>query len=219
MIRSEAEKLFYDDVREKKKAATGVHYKTGSRGYVGTMRFPSDIMSRKEKYNYRKAGKVMTTNIFDEILTIDEFNKLEKHEQKNRMAYWRNIKTNKEILKGMGINNTRYYEIVAELDLPKAPRTYKNGRKGSAKGKTPTDVQKQQERAPEAADAVPVAAAPVAATPVQEIMVDGLHLVFHGTKQPEEIQRQLKKFIALLEDETDDYYFEMKLMQKVKKSS
>jgi hypothetical protein len=208
IIRSEAEKLFYNDVREKKKAANGVHYKTGLKGFVGKMRFPSDIMSRKDKYNYRKAGRVMTTNMYDEILTIDEFDQLETHEKKNRMAYWRNERSNKEILKGMGISNKKYYDIVAELDLPKAPRAPRStnkSEKAKSNTNTPSRVEKQQERTPEAAE-------------VQEILVDGLHLVYHGTKQPEEIQRQLKKFIALLEEETDEYYFELKLMQKVKKS-
>ena len=100
---SEAEKLFNQEVRDKKRTASGVHSKTGKNGYVGKMRFPSDIMSRKEKYNYRKAGKVMTTNMYDEILTVEEFEQLETQEKRNRLSYWRNIYTNKEILEAMGI--------------------------------------------------------------------------------------------------------------------
>ena len=119
---SEAEQVFHEDVREKRKAASGVHHKTGKRGYTGKILFPTDFMSRKEKYNHRKAGKCMTTNLFDNILPIDEFEALESHEQRNMLAYWRNKYTNKEITEKMGIWNARYYKIVADLGLPKAPR-------------------------------------------------------------------------------------------------
>jgi hypothetical protein len=44
-----------------------------------------------------------------------------------------------------------------------------------------------------------------------------MHLVFNGTYQPETIVKQLLKFGALLEDETDDYYIELKLVQKAAK--
>ena len=37
---NEAAKLFQDEIREKKKAANGVHHKTGKKGYVGKMLFP-----------------------------------------------------------------------------------------------------------------------------------------------------------------------------------
>lgn len=119
---NEAEKLFYSDIRDKKKAASGVHHKTGKKGYVGVMRFPSDIMSRKDKMKYRRNGKVMTTNIYDEIIPIDEFEKLTKEDQYNRLKYWRSKYSNKEITTSMGIWNNKFYNLVKDLDLPKAPR-------------------------------------------------------------------------------------------------
>ena len=54
---SEEEKLFHNEVREKKKAASGVHHKTGKKGYVGRMRFPSDILNRTEKKRYKRNQK------------------------------------------------------------------------------------------------------------------------------------------------------------------
>jgi hypothetical protein len=210
---SEAEKLFKEEVRDKKRTASGVHSKTGKRGYVGKMRFPSDIMSRKEKYNYRKAGKVVTTQLYDEIISIEEFEQLEKYERKNRMAYWRNVYTNKEITQAMGIHNNRFYKIVKELELPKAPRVDRNEpRKGTA-----IKTQAKQEKA------IAVEPSPIKMPepetkpePVQEILVDGIHLVFSGTYSPELIQRKLGKFELMLEDETDDFYIELRLIQKQK---
>jgi hypothetical protein len=214
---SEAEKLFKEEVRDKKRTASGVHSKTGKRGYVGKMRFPSDIMSRKEKYNYRKAGKVVTTQMYEEIIPIEEFEELETYERKNRMAYWRNVYTNKEITQAMGIHNNKFYKIVKELELPKAPRVDRNPPR-RAKG---VNVQDKQEKAiavksspimtPE-----PEAKPEIKTEPVQEVLVDGIHLVFSGTYSPELIQRKLGKFELMLEDETDDFYIELRLIQKQK---
>jgi len=207
--RNELERLFYEDVREKKKAASGVHHKTGKNGYVGTMRFPSDIMSRSEKMRYRRSSKVMVTNMYDEILHIDEFEKLETYEKKNRLQYWRNIYSNKEITTGMGIWNNKYYSIVAELELPKAPRANSNKpRKAAAKKVKPQEIKEEPKKEILMLEEEPEK--PV----VQEIIIDGLHLVYNGTYKAEQIQLKLNKFYALLEDEEDDFYIELKIVQK-----
>ena len=216
---SNIEKLFYDEVREKKKTASGVHHKTGKNGYVGNMRFPSDIMSRSEKMRYRKAGKVVTTNIFDEILPIDEFEQLETYEKKNRLAYWRNEKSNKEILQGMGISNKRYYEIVAELQLPKAPRIKPNQpRKATAKKKqepttSPTPVS-LTEMVPAVQKLVEALETPKEEKNEQEPIVNGLNVSFTGTYSAEKIEKQLTKFMLLLDSEEDDFYVEFTMIQK-----
>lgn len=209
---NEAEQVFLEDIREKKKAASGVHHKTGKRGYVGTMRFPTDIMSRKEKYNYRKAGKVVNSNLWTEILTIEEFQALEKEEQKNRLQYWRTTYTNKEITEKMGIWNAKYYSIVSELGLPKAPRVNKP-RTASVKFAA---MEPAALEAPEAPKTVQTPEPIQTPAEVQEIIVNGIHFVFSGTYAPEHIQNQLLKFAGLLDGESDNFYVELKLMQKPK---
>lgn len=199
MKRTEASDLFYDEVKEKKRTASGVHSKTGKRGYVGKMLFPSDIMSRKDKYNHRKAGKVVTTNIYDTILAKHEFEKLETYEKKNMMQYWRNTYSMTDIKKGMGIASGTLYEIIKELDLPIGKRGgYK--RKGSNK--------KAEEKSELQVPSI------VADTPIAEIIVEGLHLSFNGTYSIEHIQNQLLKFATLLDNEKDPFYIELKIVQK-----
>ena len=206
--RSEAERAFFEDVREKKKAASGVHGKTGKNGYTGTIRFPTDLMSRKEKYNYRKAGKVMTTNLFDTILAHEEFEKLETYEKKNRLAYWRTQFQNKEIMQQMGLTNGQYYELVNELELPKAPRV-NNGEKRTRKAAVKNAA---------ATPAPPAPPAPIAVQePIQQIIIDGLHLEYNGTYSAEQLQKTMSKFVALLDGETDEFVIELKIMQKPSK--
>jgi hypothetical protein len=210
---TEAEKIFHEEVRDKKRTASGVHSKTGKNGYVGTMRFPSDIMSRKDKIKYRKASKVMTSNLYSDILTINEFRQLEQEEQKNRMIYWRSNYSNKEIQKKMGIANSPYYKIIAELDLPKAPRTERTKPNRSGKTKVQEPKEKPIQEQTELAISTPEK------EKVQEVIVDGLHLVFNGTYSPEMIIKQLSKFELLLDGEDNDYYIELKLMEKQKVES
>ena len=59
------------------------------------------------------------------------------------MAYWRNVYTNKEITEAMGIHNNRFYKIVTELELPKAPRVDRNGQEKEG-GKCPREARKSQ---------------------------------------------------------------------------
>lgn len=229
MWQSDAERLFNEEVRDKKKTASGVHHKTGKNGYVGKMRFPSDIMSRKEKRKYKGNSKVSISNLYDEIISIEKFEKLEEYEQRNMLAYWRNTYSNKTITDGMGIWNAKYYRIVADLGLPKAKRvdasTEKKPRKATVTTKTASKEPAIQsaiqsslmnfEAAPPAPAPAPIAAPP--APVVQEIMADGLHFSFIGTYDAERIQKQLSKFDLLLEDEEDDFYIEMRIMQKAPK--
>lgn len=214
---NEAKQCFLEEVREKKKTASGVHHKTGKRGYVGKMLFPTDIMSRKEKYNHRKAGKVLTSNLYDEIIALTEFEQLDVFEQRNRLAYWRTQNSNKEIQKAMGVNNSKYYDLVAQLGLPKAPRTSKSTEKPKRKATAIKAIAidtKEETAPPTAHTATQVIEAPA---PVQELIIDGLHLVYNGTFSPEAIIKQLLKFGSLLEGEEDNFHIELKLLQKPKK--
>lgn len=192
--KSDAEQCFLQDVREKKQAATGVHSKKGKRGYVGKMLFPTDFMTRKEKYNYRKGGKIVSSNMYDIILPIKEFEALEPFEKKNRMQYWRSNNSIKTIQKEMQIPNAKFYAIVKELGLPTLDRSPRNKRAAKT---IAVKVEKK--------------AAPII---VQEKMNSTFNLSFNGTFPGDDILKQLTKFISLLEGEKDHYYVNFNLQQK-----
>jgi replicative superfamily II helicase len=209
---SEVEAVFHEEVHSKKKEFKDLrnatkHKRLGKKSVM----FASDFMSRAEKKRHMGAGKIMTTNMYEDILPIAEFDALETYEQRNRLQYWRNEKSNKEILQGMGISSKRYYDIVQGLDLPKAPRGKNKGtpRKGSS-------LKKKEAPTPVAVSSVPEVVAPeVKEEPkVQEIIVNGLNVIFNGTYSAEKIEKQLTKFMLLLDGEEEDFYIELKLMQK-----
>ncbi|MGR5978869.1 hypothetical protein ACT7DJ_14165 [Bacillus cereus] len=51
----EIQRVLQEEIREKKRTASGVHHKTGKRGYVGKMLFPNDMLKGKEKRSYQKS--------------------------------------------------------------------------------------------------------------------------------------------------------------------
>jgi hypothetical protein len=215
---NDAEELFLSDIKQKKKdTASKIISQKHKRLGKGNMRFASDFMTRKEKIQHMGAGKVMTSNLYDTILPIDEFKKLEEFEQRNRLAYLRTKFDNRMIMKEMGLTNANYYSLVNKLGLPKAPRTThaeRSKRKATAKttiAKTAIAV----ESAPAPMEASTATAIKEQA-PIQEIIIDGLHLVYNGTYSSDQIIKQFLKFGALLEDDQDNYYIELKLVQKVK---
>src|SRR5690348_7251022 len=98
----EAEKVFLSDIWEKKQETKQLkaalkHKRLGK----GSMKFATDLMSRKERIEHMKAGKVVTTNLYDTILTFMEFDRLETYEKKNMLQYWRTKYTIKEIMGAM----------------------------------------------------------------------------------------------------------------------
>jgi len=154
----------------------------------------------------------MTTNMYENILPIAEFEILEDYEKRNRLQYLRSKYSAKELQTAMGTNSKRYYEIIKELDLPKAPRT-KAGqepkpRKAAIRRQEPAAIaiQSNLEMEPQAPTQTP--------EPVQKIIVNGLNLEFNGTFTAEQIIKQFLKFGALLEEEEDKYYIELRLQQK-----
>lgn len=205
---NDAENLFLDEIRAKKKETASLrNSQKFKRMGKGSIRFASDFMNSKEKKEHRRAGTVTTTNIFDEILSVEDFDLLETHEKKNRMQYWRSKYTIKEIQTGMGIYQKRFYDIIDSLDLPKD--------RGHSKPRTPRKarvVAEPQNQQPNIIEYKPVETP----APVQQVIVNGMHLIFNGTYSPEELQRQLLKYAGLLDGESDEFYMELKLVQKPK---
>jgi hypothetical protein len=206
------EKIFESDIKAKKNETASLRNATKyKRLGKGNMKTAMDFMSRKEKKEHTKAGKVVTTNMYDTILPIDEFELLDEHEQRNRLAYWRTMYSNKHIMNEMKTFNARFYKIVNDLGLPKAPRVNsdepRKPRKAPVKKVVAIETAAQTLLPEKVEESAPV---------VQEIILNGLNLNFNGTYQPEQIIKQLLKFGALLEGEDDDFYIELKLMQKAK---
>ena len=165
----------------------------------------------------------MTTEVVNTLMNIDDILKLDTVSQRDSLLHWRNTYTNKEILKGMSISSVKFYELVREFNLPKAPRVdsgipRKNAKATAKKKKEKTTVdviaEKEIENPNVTEYSTDASFLDKYAPPVQNIIYNGMNLSFTGTYKAEQIQKTLRKFSAMLEEENEDFYVEIKLLEK-----
>lgn len=115
---SEVERMFYQDVREKKIAGYGAFHMRGKGKKHGTyVSLPSDQLtaSQKKKLN----GKVERYNVYQSLQTIEEFQKNPDFVQKQVFSNWRKFHDNETIRTSLGIGKKRFYELLEELGIEK----------------------------------------------------------------------------------------------------
>jgi len=117
------EKMFKEEIRDKRKVGSGSFHKRGKgvkHGMSGALRTPSYYMSTKEKKKLN--GEVEVTNMYTTLIPFNEFNLKDTETQKSLLTKWREIYNNADIRKELGISNKAFYDLVAELGIPKKTR-------------------------------------------------------------------------------------------------
>jgi hypothetical protein len=188
------EKMFLDDVRNKKRTASGVHHKTGKRGYTGKILFPTDFMTRKEKYNTRKAGKVVTTNMYDNIMNYTEFKQLPLEEQKKTMIEYRKRHTNESIRKGWNLSTYEYFTKLLKKEL------------GIIADKSTPKKEKVLQVSP-----APVPA--IAEPPAKAESVEGFSFTLNGKYTAEKLLKRLEKLTLLLDEEEAEFIINLEIKE------
>lgn len=116
----EVERIFNQDIREKKLAGYGASKRTGKgvrHGIRGGMRTPSSLMTKREKKEYMKPGELIVSNVY-EFMEWNQFKQLGEIQQKDLLIRWREKFTNTEIMKNMGLSDhNAYYRTVKKLGL------------------------------------------------------------------------------------------------------
>lgn len=113
--KEEIERMFFEDVREKKRVGHQSLIVKGGRRF----KTEYDYLSRKERKKLN--GEVESYNM-NTIMNIQEFVEKDAETQKMLLIHWREKFSNSDIRKGMGIPNQKYYDLVSELNLPKKAR-------------------------------------------------------------------------------------------------
>lgn len=197
--------MFYEEIREKKKIGNGIFSKTGSRGYVGKMKFPMDLLKGKEKREYKKGGKIVLSNLYDTILLKSDFLQLEPHEQKNRLQYWRlNFKV-KEIQQQMKISSQDFYKLIYDLELP-----VNQAKKRKEKKRTGVKVDKLVK---------PIQSPAIIQEPETEILdrgKTGFQFTMNGHYFSEELKLLLNKINILIDGELNSFQVEIMIKESRK---
>lgn len=212
------EKIFIDDIREKRKVGRGSFSKVGKGGerarVRGGLKTPYDFMKTKERKKLN--SEVRSFNMYETIIPIDEFRLKDEETQRNMLIRWREIYENGQIKKGLGIANSPYYKLIDELNLPKKPRGGANntGKKLTRKSKsvavspvTLLDIAQEEEKKSieEVTDKV------IKALP--QLFSKGLHLEYNGTYNVEELSKMFTKLQLLVDGETNKYHISLSLSE------
>lgn len=123
--------IFEEEVREKKQQRHLYRAKTNGRRKSGSM-LPIDYMTKAQQKEYTKAGEIVLSSIWDEIITLDQYNELTDEKKKQALEHWRNVHTTAAIRKKFKWNSNKTYKEFDRLGIEKAIR----------KPRTATGVQK-----------------------------------------------------------------------------
>lgn len=227
-MNSEIERMFGAEIREKKRTASGVHHKTGKRGYTGVIRFPHEMLKGKAKKEYKGTGKVVKYNMFDTIMKYEDFRKLPLEKQRQLLDGYRIKHSNKKIMETWGLHNVNYYEkLLPELGVKKAEnRGRRMGSTNTKKKDVNSDtvnaqndsnyvIEKSQQQLVHATVQPTEAIVPANVSENQQenkfldseqtFKKDGLHLELNGTFTPEQLVRKLEKLSILLDGEENNF--------------
>ena len=209
----EIERLFNDDVREKRKAGSGSFHKRGKgvkHGISGALRTPSYYMSNKEKKKLN--GEVKVTYMYETIIPLEEFKAQDEETQRNMLTVWRDKYTNEEIKKGLGTSNNPFYKLVEDLGLPKKPR---GGTRSRGPRKSKAIIISPQMSFPEV-ESEPEAKKEIETEVVKAMLVSkGLHLEYNGDYDVEALSKIFTKLQLIIDGDTNKYKISLSLSEIV----
>lgn len=198
------ERMFHDEIREKKTVGRGVYSRRGKgvRHTIRGIKTTYDFLSTKEKKKLN--SEVISSNMYEKIIKQEEFFKHDRETQRNMFIKWRELYSNAEIMKKAEIpGNNAFNKIIKELDIPlkqtRIPKTAKttvrrNGQ--SPKVEIPKNEVAQQVQQP------------------VKIIINGLHLEYNGIFDPNQLSKIFTKLQLLTDGEESDYYLTLTLTEE-----
>jgi hypothetical protein len=224
----EIERMLKEDIREKKKIGSGAFHMRGKgvkHGFSGALRTPYHYMSNKEKKKLN--GEVETYFMYETIIPINEFELKDAETQKNMLTRWREIYDNLHIRTEMGISNKAFYDLVADLKIPKKTRvdseekkrkgTTKQAKKKEAPKKTLLDFVEEEttkeEIKKEIKEEINVVSE-ISPTPV--LVTNGINFNYNKIADQEELNRILTKCQLIVDGEPNKFQLTLTLTEIVK---
>lgn len=136
---NEIEKIFQDDIRQKKVTGYGIHHRASrKKGFKGGVHFPVDLMTSKEKREYTKPGEVnkfpMQNLGIDYVKTIAEIHAMEPEAAREYLISVKGLYTCKELRRHWNLKSDYYlYSKIYKkynvpLDRQKSQQTHANAR-------------------------------------------------------------------------------------------
>ncbi|SDE59413.1 hypothetical protein SAMN04487777_11742 [Priestia aryabhattai B8W22] len=117
----DVEKLFYSDVKDKKRQKAEIQQIKGlGRRRRRNVTTPYDYLSATEKRQLN--SKVRRYSMYQSLMTIDELRRNPDYMQTMIVEKWREVHTNDAISDALGIGKKAFYDLLEELNVKKKPR-------------------------------------------------------------------------------------------------
>ena len=215
MNSQDVERLFREDIRDKRKAGSGSFHKRGKgvkHGISGALKTPYHYMTTKEKKKLN--GEVKVSFMYETVIPMREFKLKDEETQRAMLIRWRELFENKHIIKEMGIGNNTLYGLIEELNLPKKPRggTRAGAGKRIAKQKALKAVSISPEKEVEEIEKVEKKEIETEVIKTS-LVTKGLHLEYNGEFDIEALNRLFTKLQLMIDGETCKYNISLYLSE------
>lgn len=203
-MRNEIERLFIEDIREKKKAASGSFHKKGKgvKHHMSGIKTPYDFMTNKQKKTLN--GKVTTYSMYDTLLSKNDFDSLPEEKQKEYMLKWRELYSNEKIMKSLEIKSPgKFQYLLDKLEIPK-----KQYRKSPPRQGVKKDIEEVHHLYQEK---MTVAVIP---EKTDIVILNGLNINYYGIYDSEQLSKIFTKLQLLIEGEENSFNLSITIQER-----
>jgi hypothetical protein len=198
------ERFFAEQIREQKKSASGSFHRRGKgvkHGMNSAFRTPYYFMKEKDKKKLN--GEVKVHNMYETILTKEEFDLKDPNLQKLMLTRWREIYSNDLIRKEMGMSNKPFFDLVNRLQIPKKERKNKE-----------TNTRKAKVTLPVVDEVRPMLELDETPTIKPIIITKGLHLEYNNEYTAEQLSKIFTKLQLITDGETNKFHLSISLTER-----
>lgn len=196
--------IFDLEVKEKKAQASQLRAKTNGRRNRKSM-LPSDFMTKAQLKEYIKGGEIVVTNLWDNLITLEQYEALSDEKKKQALEHWRKVHSVAKIKEALKMNDYKIYKEFDRLGVFYEKRTQTKKRTATVKEPKPAAVAIQPE--PAAIEPAAETTQPAAAQALQILpaMQSGSTFFLDDIYTAEEAINKLMKYAAFLEGETNKF--------------
>jgi len=210
----EIERLFNDDIREKKKTGTGSFHKRGKgvkHGLSGALKTPYHYMKTKEKNKLN--GEVETFNMYETIIPWAEFDLKDNDTKKFMLTRWRELYPNQKIMDELGVGYGKKFNSQSFADLV-------NGLGCPPKAKGGSLPREKRAYSPRKAKTTTVAisSSPVMVEEPQQavkLITNGLNLEYNGEYNSEQLNKIFTKLQLLTDGEESKFVLSVTIQERI----
>ncbi len=214
------EKIFKEDIREKKKAGSGAFHMRGKgvkHGLSGALRTPYHFMKTREKNKLN--GPVEVYNMYETIINWNEFMAKEEETQKLMLTRWRELYPNEKIMAELAegrfskFNSQSFSELVKKLGCPPKTRNIQPKRRKARTKPEPKEsiLEAALKNSPEQEQTMLMFESKQEETPI--IVLNGLNLEYNGEYSPEQLTKIFTKLQLLVDGEENKFKLSVQLVE------